>query len=146
MHLVHRERHFAEDLRDAVTDARAVAPRALLERSTLTVGAPINAGDLVGYSGDSQFTCLGSPHLHLEIRDHSRARLFNPIPLIDADWEAIALIGGNRTFQRNLDGQAAVVAFNGAMTSGFAVTSRDLPVVSYRSGEENFTKAKKKKG
>jgi len=75
----------------------------LLERSPLTIGAPIKAGDFVGYSGDSQFTCLGSPHLHLEIRDHSRSRLFNPIPLIDADWDAIALIGGNRTFQRNLD-------------------------------------------
>lgn len=76
----------------------------LLERSTLTVGAAIKAGEQVGLSGDSRGTCYSSPHLHLEIRDHSRTQLFNPMSLIDADWDSLALMGDDpRAFQRDLN-------------------------------------------
>jgi murein DD-endopeptidase MepM/ murein hydrolase activator NlpD len=67
----------------------------LLERSPLQVGQVVHAGDVVGLSGDPDQTCTSRPHLHLEIRNapgHSRA--FNPLPLIRADWERIALAGG----------------------------------------------------
>lgn len=75
----------------------------LLERSHLTIGAPIRAGDLVGLSGTDSDNCLGGPHLHLEIRDHSRTRLYNPMTLIEADWHALTLLGPSaRAFQRDL--------------------------------------------
>lgn len=41
---------------------------------------------------------------------------------------------------------AAVMTFVGGMTGGLAVTGRDLAIMSFRGGEENFTKAKKRKG
>ena len=76
----------------------------LLERSTLTVGDSIKAGEMVGLSGDSRETCYSSPHLHLEIRSHSRTELYNPMTLIDADWDSIALFGSTpRSFQRDLN-------------------------------------------
>lgn len=65
----------------------------LLERPTLEVGQRVKRGDVVALSGDSQFTCHSAPHLHLEIRDASHKRLFNPVLYIDADWEALALVG-----------------------------------------------------
>ncbi|MBA3534430.1 MAG: M23 family metallopeptidase [Ardenticatenales bacterium] len=75
----------------------------LLERAKLTVGQSIRAGDVVALSGDSFGTCLAAPHLHLEIRDHSRTRLYNPMLLIDADWDTLALLGPTpRAFQRDL--------------------------------------------
>lgn len=76
----------------------------LLERSSLRVGQKIRRGEVVGKIGDSQFTCTGAPHLHLEIRDHSHQRFFNPILYIAADWDTLALVGsfGGRGFQRDL--------------------------------------------
>ncbi|MGI8747961.1 MAG: M23 family peptidase, partial [Deinococcus sp.] len=38
-------------------------------------------------------TCISAPHLHLEVRDRSHQRLFNPLPYIQADWESLALTG-----------------------------------------------------
>ena len=77
----------------------------LLVRSHLKAGQKVNAGDVIGLSGDPDLTCASRPHLHLEIRDapnHTRA--FNPMPLIDADWERIALIGGHPiTFEQNIN-------------------------------------------
>ncbi len=76
----------------------------LLERSTLRVGDRVQRGQVVGKVGDSQFSCTAAPHLHLEIRDSSHQRFFNPIPYIAADWDSLGLIGGfSRTFQRDLD-------------------------------------------
>lgn len=80
----------------------------LLERPSIKVGTRVKRGQAVAKSGDSQFTCTGAPHLHLEIRDSSHQRLFNPIPYIAADWNTLALgggisSGGARGFQRNLD-------------------------------------------
>jgi len=67
----------------------------LLVRSFLRPGETVQAGDVVGLSGDPDRTCNSRPHLHLEIRDsETHAYAFNPIILIDADWERIALYGG----------------------------------------------------
>jgi murein DD-endopeptidase MepM/ murein hydrolase activator NlpD len=67
----------------------------LLVRSFLRPGDTVKAGEVVGLSGDPDRTCNSRPHLHLEIRDSkTHARAFNPIILIDADWERIAMHGG----------------------------------------------------
>jgi murein DD-endopeptidase MepM/ murein hydrolase activator NlpD len=76
----------------------------LLQRPDLTVGQAVTAGQVVALSGDPDETCYGRPHLHLEIRDHSHTLAFNPMKLIEADWETLALIGGfSRGFERDLD-------------------------------------------
>jgi len=72
-------------------------------RSTLRVGQRVDRGDVIGSSGDSQFTCISAPHLHLELRDSSHQRFFNPVGYINADWDSLALIGGfGRGYQRDL--------------------------------------------
>ncbi len=64
----------------------------LLRRSTLQVGARVRRGDPVGLVGDPASTrCDRAPHLHLEIRDATMRHAYNPIPLIDADWERLTL-------------------------------------------------------
>jgi murein DD-endopeptidase MepM/ murein hydrolase activator NlpD len=77
----------------------------LLERPGLQAGQAVSAGDVVALSGDPAETCFGRPHLHLEIRDmRNRARKFNPVLLIQADWNNLSLIGPfSHTFQRDLD-------------------------------------------
>lgn len=66
----------------------------LLDRSHLQVGQQVQAGDLVGFVGDPDETCFSRPHLHLEIRNAGTyTRAYNPIPLIKADWESLALAG-----------------------------------------------------
>lgn len=76
----------------------------LLQRSTLPVGTPVKRGDVIGYSGDPDQTCYSRPHLHLEIRDSSLRHAFNPLTLVDADWDTLTLSSPfGRTFQRNLD-------------------------------------------
>lgn len=75
----------------------------LLERSSLRVGQQVKRGQVVGLSGDSQFTCVSAPHLHLEIRDRAHQRFFNPVLYINADWDSLALAGGfSRGFERDL--------------------------------------------
>jgi murein DD-endopeptidase MepM/ murein hydrolase activator NlpD len=63
----------------------------LFERPTLQVGQPVSKGQTVGLSGDPDLTCRSRPHLHLEIRDRSFTRAYNPSTLINADWESLAL-------------------------------------------------------
>lgn len=77
----------------------------LLERPQLQPGQLVKAGQVVALSGDPAETCYGRPHLHLEIRDSkNRARKYNPVLLIQADWDNLALIGPfSRTFERDLD-------------------------------------------
>lgn len=74
----------------------------LLERPSLRPGQPVKRGQPVALSGDPYGTCEAAPHLHLEIRDHTYTRGFNPVPLIDADWDNLALFGGGRGFEKNL--------------------------------------------
>ena len=67
----------------------------LLVRSRMKVGEKVVAGDIVALSGDPDLTCVSRPHIHLEIRDsETHARAYNPLNLIEADWERLALIGG----------------------------------------------------
>jgi murein DD-endopeptidase MepM/ murein hydrolase activator NlpD len=77
----------------------------LLERPQLQPGQPVQAGEVVALSGDPADTCFGRPHLHLEVRDaQNRARKYNPLLLIRADWDNLSLVGPfSRTFQRDLD-------------------------------------------
>jgi murein DD-endopeptidase MepM/ murein hydrolase activator NlpD len=75
----------------------------LQRRSSLRVGQRVKRGDVIGVSGDSQFTCISAPHLHLEIRDRSHQRFFNPVGYMDADWDSLALVGSfGRGYQRDL--------------------------------------------
>ncbi len=68
----------------------------LLVRPNLKVGQKVEAGEAVALSGDPDRTCNSRPHLHLEIRDAPEHRkAFNPVELIDADWERLALVGGH---------------------------------------------------
>lgn len=77
----------------------------LLERPKLEPGQQVRAGDVVALTGDPAETCFGRPHLHLEVRDmRNRARKFNPVLLIEADWDNLSLIGPfSRAFERDLD-------------------------------------------
>ncbi|MBI3362706.1 MAG: M23 family metallopeptidase [Chloroflexi bacterium] len=76
----------------------------LLRRAQLYPGQRVTAGQVVALSGDPDETCHSRPHLHLEIRDHSHTRAYNPVTLIDADWNALALAGPSaRGFERDLD-------------------------------------------
>lgn len=75
----------------------------LLERPKVRVGQRVRAGEVVALSGDSFGTCHSAPHLHLEIRDLSHTIAYNPIPLIDADWDSLLLFGtGGPSFERDL--------------------------------------------
>ncbi len=77
----------------------------LYERPRLAVGDPIVRGQVVGVTGDPDLTCTSRPHLHLEIREVlGLRRAYNPIVLIEADWDALSLAGPfGRGFERDLD-------------------------------------------
>jgi murein DD-endopeptidase MepM/ murein hydrolase activator NlpD len=76
----------------------------LLRTPDLAPGQTVTAGQVVALSGDPDESCHSRPHLHLEIRDHSHGRAFNPVPLIEADWDSLALVGGlSRGFERDLN-------------------------------------------
>lgn len=64
----------------------------LRERSPLRVGQKVRRGDPVGLVGDPvSLRCDRAPHLHLEIRDSTMRRAYNPVPLIDTDWQRLTL-------------------------------------------------------
>jgi murein DD-endopeptidase MepM/ murein hydrolase activator NlpD len=76
----------------------------LNERPKLSVGDRVTKGQMVGLSGDSFGTCHSAPHLHLEIRSPDYLIAYNPIKLIDADWDSLALVGAfQRGFERDLE-------------------------------------------
>ncbi len=76
----------------------------LLERPNLTVGQVVRRGEVIAQVGDPDETCTSRPHLHLEIRNAGGyTRAYNPITLIDADWDTLGLTGGfSRGFARDL--------------------------------------------
>lgn len=66
----------------------------LLERPAVIVGQAVQAGEVVAESGDPDSTCSSRPHLHLEIRNAGQYnRAYNPLALIAADWDSLALVG-----------------------------------------------------
>jgi murein DD-endopeptidase MepM/ murein hydrolase activator NlpD len=69
------------------------------------VGQPVKAGEVVALSGDPGGpACNSRPHLHLEIRDLRHVRKYNPILLVQADWDNLALVGSfSQGFERDLD-------------------------------------------
>lgn len=76
----------------------------LVERPALNVGDRVTKGQVVGLSGDSFGTCHSAPHLHLEIRSPDYLTAYNPVNLIEADWDSLALVGAfQRGFERDLD-------------------------------------------
>ncbi|MBL8056477.1 MAG: M23 family metallopeptidase [Anaerolineales bacterium] len=77
----------------------------LVERAQVDVGQAVTRGQVVGYTGDPDLTCASRPHLHLEIRSGYNYRTaYNPVPLIDADWDSLMLSGPfARGFERDLD-------------------------------------------
>lgn len=76
----------------------------LLERPDWRPGDVVARGEVVALSGDPAGTCNGRPHLHYEIRDLRHVRKYNPVMLVEADWDSLALIGPfGRAFQRDLD-------------------------------------------
>jgi murein DD-endopeptidase MepM/ murein hydrolase activator NlpD len=76
----------------------------LFEAPALNVGQVVQAGDVIALSGDPAETCYGRPHLHLEIRDLAHIRKYNPVLLVQADWDNMALIGSfGQAFQYDLD-------------------------------------------
>jgi murein DD-endopeptidase MepM/ murein hydrolase activator NlpD len=75
----------------------------LLARPQLFVGQELSRGDVVGLTGDPDETCTSRPHLHLEIRNLSYNVAYNPILLIEADWDSLTLLGQFSVgFQRDL--------------------------------------------
>jgi len=76
----------------------------LRDRPALSLGDEVRRGQSIAVSGDPDLTCSSRPHLHLEIRDApAHRRAFNPLPLIDADWNRLALVGGSAVgFQQDL--------------------------------------------
>jgi len=101
----------------------------LLEKVTLKPGQPVKQGDVIARSGDSFGTCHSAPHLHLEIRNNYHNRAYNPVLLINADWDSLALVGSfNRGFERDLDNprrwqtlqDQPAVAFGGAMLNNYS--------------------------
>lgn len=102
----------------------------LYERPRLAPGDQITRGQVVGLTGDPDLTCTSRPHLHLEVRDAGvYRRAFNPVALIDADWDALSLAGPfGRGFERDLDNprqwqfldDQPEVAFGGPLLNQYA--------------------------
>jgi murein DD-endopeptidase MepM/ murein hydrolase activator NlpD len=76
----------------------------LLARPDLQVGQQVVAGQVIAQVGDPDLTCTSRPHLHLEIRNAgSYNQAFNPMQLIDADWDNLSLVGPfSPGFERDL--------------------------------------------
>lgn len=68
-------------------------------------GQTVAQGELVGYSGDPDSTCFSRPHLHFEVRSLDYQTTYNPVDWIDADWNALALVGAysGHLFQADMD-------------------------------------------
>ena len=77
----------------------------LLERPHFSPGDAVTRGQPIGLTGDPDETCTSRPHLHLEVRDaNSYRHAYNPVPLIDTDWDRLALSSSaGRGFERDLD-------------------------------------------
>jgi murein DD-endopeptidase MepM/ murein hydrolase activator NlpD len=102
----------------------------LLERPDWQPGQIVKAGQVVAKSGDPDGTCSSRPHLHLEIRNAGLYnKAYNPVKLIDADWDALALVGSfgagfardlqNPRRWQNLEDQPDI-AFWGPMLNDYA--------------------------
>ena len=64
----------------------------LFQAPALEVGQPVTAGDVIARSGDPSETCDGRPHLEVKIRDLAHVRKYNPVLLVQADWDNLGLL------------------------------------------------------
>lgn len=103
----------------------------LLDPPTLTPGQPVEAGQVIGLSGDSLGDCNRRPHLHFEVRDLAHIRKYNAHLFFEVNWDNLALFGPfGRGFQRNLDNprqwqslyDQPVVSTGGPIVNDFART------------------------
>jgi murein DD-endopeptidase MepM/ murein hydrolase activator NlpD len=101
----------------------------LLETPKVTPGQPVKQGEVIALSGDSFETCHSAPHLHLEIRNNDHNYAYNPVLLIQADWDSLALSSTfNQGFERDLTNprrwqilqDQPMVAFGGAILNEYA--------------------------
>lgn len=68
----------------------------LYETPDLSPGQQVRRGEVIARVGDPDETCRSRPHLHLEIRNAGvYNRAYNPINLIEADWDTLALTGSS---------------------------------------------------
>ncbi len=76
----------------------------LLKAPNLAPGQAVKQGEVIALTGDSAETCYGRPHLHVELRDLAHVRKYNPMLLINANWDNLALTGSStRNFARDLE-------------------------------------------
>lgn len=77
----------------------------LRERPALAPGEAVLRGQRIALTGDPDLTCRSRPHLHLELRSADTRTAYNPIAWIDADWDALMLLGpfSDVSFTRDLD-------------------------------------------
>ena len=101
----------------------------LLEKPRLGIGAQVRASQPIALTGDPDGTCHSRPHLHLEIRDLTYRNAYNPVTLIDADWNTLALFGSYQPdFETNVDSPRQWVSpagqpdlrFNGPLVNDYA--------------------------
>lgn len=103
----------------------------LLEPPALLPGQAVQAGQVVALTGSSRDDCQRGAHLHLEIRDLNHIRKFNPMTLIEANWNNLALVGSSGySFMRDLEYprrwqtlyDQPEVRTNGPIVNDFALT------------------------
>ncbi len=77
----------------------------LLRRPDLVPGQPVARGQPIAVTGDPDLTCDSRPHLHVELRSPDYRTAYNPVPWIEADWDALMLLGSysDVSFARDLD-------------------------------------------
>ncbi len=116
----------------------------LLEPAPVSVGQQVKQGEVVAYSGDPDDTCVNRPHLHYELRSMDYSTTYNPIPVMDAEWHSLGIVGGfnyplfqidlyNARRWVSLDEQPNVV-FGGAVLNGYALADTYPPNGSLRPG------------
>jgi hypothetical protein len=75
----------------------------LIEAPDLGPGQRVKRGQVVALTGSPAERCTERSHLHLEIRDLKHIRKFNPVALIEANWDSLAMLGNDgRDFARDL--------------------------------------------
>ena len=60
----------------------------------VVAGLPVQAGQLLGWVGDTGDAKGGAPHLHFEVHRPGSDEAVNPFPLLRVAWEALAAAGG----------------------------------------------------
>ncbi len=110
----------------------------LLDRPLVEPGQFVERGQVIGYSGDPDLTCVSRPHLHLEVRSLDYFTAYNPVESMNAAWNSLSNIGSfsSQSFQRDLDNarrwmtlfDQPQVAFGGGALNNYAAPYPPLEV------------------